>query len=46
MSQTWLGSGFAVAVAEAGSYSSDSTVILGNSLRHGYGPKMTKKKEK
>ena len=37
-----LGSGVAVAVTEAGSYSSDSTPSLGTSVCHGYGPKKTK----
>ena len=34
----------AVAVAQAGSYSSDLTPSLGTSICHGCGPKMTKKK--
>ena len=39
----WLGSGVAVAVAVAGSYSSDSTPSLGTSICHGCGPEETKK---
>ena len=34
----------AVAVEQAGSYSSDSAPSLGTSIRHGCGPKKTKKK--
>ena len=40
--QMWLGSRFAVAVADAGSCSSDSTSSLETSLCHGYGSKKTK----
>ena len=42
MSQTWLGSGFAVAEAKASSCSSDSTPSLGTSICHGCGSKKTK----
>ena len=42
--QTWLGSG--VAVALAGSYSSDSTPSLETSICHGCGLKKQKKKKK
>ena len=45
-SQTWLGSGVAVAVALASSYSSNSTSSLGTSICHHCGPKKTKKKDK
>ena len=38
-SQTRLGSHMAVAVANAGSYSSDSTPSLGTFICHGCGPK-------
>ena len=38
-SQTWLGSGVAVAVAQAGSYSSDLTPHLGTSICCGSSPK-------
>ena len=43
-SQTWLGSDMAVAVAvaEADSYSSDSTPSLGTSIGHRFSPKKTK----
>ena len=44
--QTRFGSNFAVAVAQAGSYSSDSTLSLGTSILHEYGPKRQKKKER
>ena len=44
-SQTWLGSGVAVAVAQASSCSSDLTPSLGNSMCHGCGPKKQKKKK-
>ena len=44
--QTQLGSHIAMAVAQAGSYSSDSTPSLGTSIRHGYGPKKTKDQKK
>ena len=43
-SQTWLRSCVAVAVAVAGSHSSNSTPNLGTSICHGGGPKKTKKK--
>ena len=43
-SQTRLRSGFAVAVVQAGSCSSDSPPSPGTSIWHGYGPKKTKKK--
>ena len=45
-SQTWLRSLVAVALAVAGSYSSDSTPSLGISICRGCGPKKTKKKKK
>ena len=47
-SQTWLGSGIAVAVAvvQAGSCSSDQTPSLGTSICCGCGPKKTKDKKK
>ena len=38
-SQTWLGSGIAVAVVYAGGYSSDSAPSLGTSTRHRCGLK-------
>ena len=38
-----VGSGVAVAVAEASSYSFDSTPSLRTSICHGYGPKKDKK---
>ena len=41
----WPGSGVAVAVAKAGSCSSDYTPSLGTSICHECGPKMTKKKK-
>ena len=47
--QTRLGSSVAVALAQAGGYSSDSTPSLGTSICRGSGPrrgKKTKKKEK
>ena len=44
-SQTWLGSGVAVAVAQAGGYSSYSTPSLGTSICHRCSPKKQKKKE-
>ena len=44
-SQTRLGSGVAVSVAQACSYSSDSTPSLGTSVCHGCGPKKRTKKE-
>ena len=44
-SQTWLGSRVAVAVAVAGSYSSNSTTSLGTSICCGCGPKKTLKKK-
>ena len=40
----WLGSGVAVAVAQAGSYSSDLTPSLGTPICHRYSPKKDKKK--
>ena len=43
-SQKWLRSGVAVAVAQACSYSSDSTPSLGTSICCGCGPQKTKKK--
>ena len=42
-SQTWLGSHIAVAMAQAGKYSSDSTPSLGTSICHR--PKITKDKK-
>ena len=45
-SQTWLGSGVAVAVVQAGNYSSDLTPSLGTSICLGCSPKKTKKKKK
>ena len=45
-SQMHLGSRFSVAVARAGSYSSDSTPSLGTSISYRCGPKKTKKKKK
>ena len=44
-SQTRLGSGVAVAVVEAGSYSSDWTPSLGTSICRGCSPKKQNKKE-
>ena len=44
--QTRLGSRVAVALAEAGGYSSDSTPSLGTSICHGSGPRNSKKKKK
>ena len=44
--QTWLTSAVAVAVAQAGSCSSDSTPSLGTSICCGWGPKKTKKNKK
>ena len=41
-----LGSGVAVAVVWAGSYSSDSAPSLGTSICHGCDPKKTKDKKK
>ena len=43
-SQTRLGSRVALAVVQAGGYSSDSTPSLGTSIRHGCGPRKGKKK--
>ena len=40
-----LGTCVAVAVVEAGSYSSHSTPSLGTSICHGCGPKKKKKKK-
>ena len=45
-SQTWLRSGVALTVAQAGSYSSSSAPNLGTSICCGYGPKKKKKKKK
>ena len=45
-SQMWLGSGVAVAVAKAGSCSSNLIPSLGTSKYHGCGPKKQKKKKK
>ena len=45
-SQTWLGSGIAVAVAEAGGYRSNWTPTLAISICRGCGPKKTRKKKK
>ena len=45
-SQRWLGSCVAVAVVQAGSYSSDSTPDLGNSVCCKYGPEKEKEKKK
>ena len=42
----WLGSGFAVAVVPDGSYSLDSTPILGTSICRRYSLKKTKKKKR
>ena len=44
--QMWLGSGVAVAVVKAGSYSSDSTPSLGTSICCECGPKKTKNKNR
>ena len=41
----WLESGVAVALAWAGSYSSDLTPSLGTSIYRGYVPKRTKDKK-
>ena len=46
MSQMWLRSHVAVAVVQAGTYSSDLTLSLGTSICHGCGPKNTKDKRK
>ena len=43
-SQMRLGSGVAMAVMKAGSYSSNSTLSLETSIRRGCGPKKTKNK--
>ena len=43
-SQTWLGSGVAVAVAQASGHSSNLTPGLGTSICRGCGPKKTKHK--
>ena len=43
---TWLASGIGMAVAVAGSCSSDSTPSLGNSMCHRCDPKKQKQKEK
>ena len=42
----WLGSGMAVAVAQASSYISDLTPSLGTSMCHRCDPKKTKSKRK
>ena len=42
----WLRSGVAAAVAQAGSYGSDSIPSLGISICHGCSPKKTKQKKK
>ena len=44
-SQTRLGSGVAVAVVEAGGYSSDSTPSLGPSICHGAAQEMAKRQK-
>ena len=44
--QTWLRSGVAVAVVEAGNCNSDSTPSLGTSICHRCGPEKTKQKTK
>ena len=44
--QTWLRSHIAVAVVEAGSYSSDSVSNLATSICHRCSPKKTKKEKK
>ena len=44
--KTQLGSCIVVAVAQASSYSSDSTPSLGTSICHRYGPKKQKEKNK
>ena len=43
--QTWLGSGVAVALVQAGSRSSDWTPSLGTSICHACDPKKTKKEK-
>ena len=45
-SKTWLGSGIAVAVAQAGSCSFDWIPSVGTSICRGCGPKKKKKKKK
>ena len=45
-SQTWLGSGIAVALVQAGSNSSDLTPSLGTSICLGYRPEEIKIKNK
>ena len=45
-SQVQIGSRVAVALAQAGGYSSDKIPSLGTSICHGCGPKRTKKKKK
>ena len=45
-SQMWLRSGIAVALVQAGGYSSDLTPRLGSSICRGYGPKEQKQKQK
>ena len=44
-SQIRFSSPIAMAVVQAGSYSSNSTPSLGTSMCHGYSPKKTKKKK-
>ena len=44
--QMQLGSGVTVAVVEAGGYSTNLTISLGNSICCTYGPKKTTKKKK
>ena len=44
-SKMWLGSGIAVALAQAGGYSSDLTPSLGTSICHGCSPRKDKKKK-
>ena len=44
--QTWLGSGDAVAVAQASGYSSDLNPSLGTSICHECGQKKRKRKKK
>ena len=45
-SQTWLGSGIAVAVVQASNCSSDWTPRLGTSISHRYGLKKQQQKKK
>ncbi len=44
--QTWLGSRVAVALVQAGGYSSDLTLSRGTSICHGSGPRKGKKTTK